>query len=74
MRELTVTEMANVSGGTDAVQAAANLCRNNNLPADTKVTITVSAGGSLGAGSTNTTNQTTVTIETTCGELTKKQS
>ena len=71
MRELTANEVHNVSGGTTAAQAAANVCRANNLPADTKVTITITTGGSLGMGSTSASAQTTVTIETTCGDLTK---
>lgn len=72
MRELSKNEIINVSGGADAVQAAANMCRTNNLAPSTKVTISITVGGSIGAGSTNTTNQTVVTIETTCGALTKK--
>ena len=71
MRELTTFESNQVNGGTDAIQAARNMCTRGNLPADTKVTITVQVGSSLGAGSTNTNNATTVTVETTCGALTK---
>lgn len=71
MRELTVNELDFVSGGTDAVEAARNMCRN--LPDNTKVTITVNVGGSVGMGSTNTTNSTTVSVETTCGALRDSQ-
>lgn len=73
MREITANEVENVCGGTNAVEAAKNVCTSNNLPANTKVTITITVGGSVGMGSTNTTTGTTVTVETTCGELTKKQ-
>lgn len=39
------------------------------LPASTAVSITITTGGSIGAGSTNTTTGSTITLETTCGAL-----
>jgi hypothetical protein len=69
MRELMMNETNNVAGGTGAFDASRNTCRNNNLPANTRVTITVSGGGSVGSGSTFTSNGITTTYETTCGEL-----
>lgn len=72
MRALNVVEMKKVSGGTDAVQAARNVCTSNNLPADTKVIITITAGTEAGAIGISTSTDTTITIETTCGEITKK--
>lgn len=67
MRQLDSVEISAVSGGTNAVQAATNVCRS--LPASTTVSISISTGGSIGAGSTNTTTGSTITFETTCGAL-----
>lgn len=76
MRELTVMEMdmvaaADGDGGSAsaAVDSARNVCQNNGLPDSTKVTISWEVGGSIGIGTTNTSNATTIEVETTCGEL-----
>lgn len=71
MRELMMNDVNSVSGGTDAAQAATNVCRNNNLPASTPVTITITASGTLGVLGSSAENSTTITIETTCGDLVK---
>lgn len=70
MRELTIGEVSLVAGGTDSVSAARNICRNNNLPANTAVTITMGTSANLGAGGSGTGVSQSVTIETTCGALT----
>jgi hypothetical protein len=71
MRELMMNDVNSVAGGTDAAQAATNVCRNNNLPASTPVTITMTVGGNLSAFGSGTATSTTITIETTCGDLVK---
>jgi len=70
MRELMIGEMSLVAGGTDSVSAARNVCSNNNLPANTAVTITMGTSANLGAGGSGTGVSQSVTIETTCGALT----
>lgn len=70
MRSLATVEMNNVSGGDGAIEAAKNICTSNNLPADTKVTITTTVGSSAGLNSTHVNATTTTSIETTCGALT----
>lgn len=72
MRELMVYEIADVVGGTNAIDAARNTCTNNNLPSNTQVTISIGTTGSLGYDSTNVGTSTSVTITTTCGDLTGK--
>jgi hypothetical protein len=73
MRLVSELELVKVSGGTDAVQAAKNVCTQNKLPADTKITITITSGTDIGALGIGTDTETTIEIETTCGDLTKPQ-
>lgn len=73
MRELRTVELDAVFGagpddGTTAVDAARNACEG--LPDDTDVTIETSTGGNLNVGVGGTSTGTTITFETTCGELT----
>lgn len=70
MRKLTSDEISLVAGGTGSVEAARNVCRDNNLPANTSVTITMGTSANLGAGGSGTGVSQSVTIETTCGDLT----
>lgn len=69
MRDIAMTEVAQVAGGTDAATGAKNVCIAHNLPDDTKVTITNTANANAGLGGNGIGTQTTVTIETTCGAL-----
>lgn len=73
MRTIIDSELLSISGGTDAVQAAKNVCTQNNLPADTKITITISSGTEAGAIGVSVDTDTTIEIETTCGNLVKPQ-
>lgn len=75
MRILASDALPLAAGGTgekSATERALNICNDNNFPDSTRIEISVNNKGSVGISEFKISQNATVTIETTCGELREK--